>query len=67
MRIATISNLAPRKLGSIEDSLVAVVQAAARRGHKIDVFTLGPVHPTFRAGLRLLAHGGATSKLLSHI
>jgi glycosyltransferase involved in cell wall biosynthesis len=45
LRIATIFDLAPRKLGSMEDSIVALAQEAANRGHKIDVFTFPPVHP----------------------
>jgi glycosyltransferase involved in cell wall biosynthesis len=45
LRIATIIDLAPRKLGSMEDSIVALVEEAARRGHKMDIFTFPPVHP----------------------
>jgi glycosyltransferase involved in cell wall biosynthesis len=57
LRIATIIQLAPRKLGSMEDSLVALVEEAPRRGHGMDVFTFAPVHPVVasriaRAGSR---------------
>ncbi|MDP9201672.1 MAG: glycosyltransferase family 4 protein [Gemmatimonadota bacterium] len=45
LRIATIIDLAPYKLGSMEDSIVALVEEAARRGHKMDIFTFPPMHP----------------------
>lgn len=45
LRIATIVQLAPRKLGSMEDWIVSLVEEAARRGHRMDVFSFAPVHP----------------------
>jgi glycosyltransferase involved in cell wall biosynthesis len=45
LRIAIIFDLAPRKLGSMEDSIVALAEEAARRSHKMDIFTFPPVHP----------------------
>lgn len=45
LKIATIMNLAPRKLGSGEDSIISLVAGAARRGHRMDIFTFTPVHP----------------------
>lgn len=76
LRIATIVQLAPRKLGSMEDSVVALVEEAARRGHKMDIFTFPPVHPVVasrveRAGSRwknveaLLAQPFASTRLLA--
>jgi len=45
LRIAIIIQLAPRKLGSMEDWIVSLVEEAARRGHRMDVFTFAPLHP----------------------
>lgn len=45
MRIGLLMNLAPRKLGSMENWLVALCRLARMRGHAIDAFTLSPVHP----------------------
>lgn len=45
LRIAFLIQLAPRKLGSMEDWVVALVEESARRGHRMDVFSLAPVHP----------------------
>jgi glycosyltransferase involved in cell wall biosynthesis len=76
LRIANIVQLAPRKLGSMEDSLVAMVEEASRRGHRMDVMTAAPVHPVIMkrmesAGSRwqnfesLLANPVASARLLS--
>jgi L-malate glycosyltransferase len=46
LRIGFFIQLAPRKLGSMEDWVVALVEEAARRGHRLDVFSLAPLHPT---------------------
>lgn len=46
LRIGFFIQLAPRKLGSMEDWIVALVEEAARRGHRLDVFSLAPLHPT---------------------
>lgn len=45
LKIATIIDLSPRKLGSMEDSIISLVGGAARRGHRMDIFTFTPVHP----------------------
>lgn len=45
LRIAIIVQLAPRKLGSMEDWLISLVEEAARRGHRLDIFSFPPVHP----------------------
>jgi L-malate glycosyltransferase len=45
LRIAFIIQLAPRKLGSMEDWIVSLVEETARRGHQMDVFSFAPVHP----------------------
>lgn len=45
LRIAIIVQLAPRKLGSMEDWIVSLAEEAVRRGHRMDIFTLAPVHP----------------------
>jgi len=47
LRIAVFAGVAPRKLGSLEDTLVAIAQEARRRGHECTVFSLSPVHITF--------------------
>jgi len=44
LRIALIIQLSPRKLGSMEDWIISLVQEAARRGHQMDVFSFAPVH-----------------------
>jgi hypothetical protein len=36
LKIATIVQLSPKKLGSMEDSIVALVEESKRRGHRMD-------------------------------
>lgn len=43
--------IAPRKLGSFEDWVVAFVREGARRGHSIEVLGKAPAHATFLAEL----------------
>ena len=45
LRVALFLHLAPRKMGSIEAWLVALVQRLAQRGHTVTVFVREPVHP----------------------
>ena len=76
MRIALIMNLAPMKVGSLEDWLVAMAAEAERRGHSLDLFVLDPIHPlvrerllAFKAGLftvsELTAHPARSSRRLA--
>jgi len=51
LRLALLIQLAPRKLGSLEDWLVAFATEARRRGHSFDLFAHEPVHPTIRGAL----------------
>jgi len=51
MRIGLLFNLAPRKLGSLEDWVVAFAQAGGRRGHSVTVFGDEPIHPEVLAEL----------------
>lgn len=44
MRIGLLINLAPRKLGSLEQWLVAMSAEAKRRGHQLDIFGRRPIH-----------------------
>lgn len=76
LRIAIILQLAPRKLGSMEDWIVALAQEAGRRGYRVDVFSFAPLHPIVAsrietAGSRwydveaLLAHPFASARRLA--
>jgi glycosyltransferase involved in cell wall biosynthesis len=47
VRIALVMNLAPRKLGSLEDWVVALCREAAWAGHQVDAYGREPVHPVF--------------------
>lgn len=47
MKIALVMNLAPRKLGSLEDWVVAFCREAAWAGHQVDAYGREPVHPVF--------------------
>jgi glycosyltransferase involved in cell wall biosynthesis len=51
VRIAIIIQLAPRKLGSMEDWLISLVEEAARRGHRMDIFSFAPLHPVVASRL----------------
>jgi glycosyltransferase involved in cell wall biosynthesis len=67
LRIAHLIQLAPKKLGSMEDAIVCLVEEAAQRRHRMDVFTYPPVHPVISA--RIQAEGGRWSnvgELLEH-
>jgi glycosyltransferase involved in cell wall biosynthesis len=57
LRIAFLIQLAPRKLGSMEDWIVSLVEEAAQRGHRMDVFSLAPLHPEI--GRRIQAAGSS--------
>ena len=45
LRIALASDLAPRKIGSMEETFVAFAREAGRRGHTVEVLGRPPVHP----------------------
>jgi glycosyltransferase involved in cell wall biosynthesis len=47
-------DLAPRKRGSLEDWMIAMVREAAHRGHRIDVFGMEPIQPEIRLELERL-------------
>lgn len=47
LRIALLMNLAPRKLGSLEDWVLAFCREAARRGHLVDAWLREPMLPSF--------------------
>lgn len=51
LKIALVMNLAPRKLGSLEDWVVAFCREAAWEGHEVHPYGRAPVHPTFAARL----------------
>lgn len=67
MKIAHVINLAPRKLGSLEDWLIAVVQEGVRRGHVHNVFARRPVHADVSAVLRALGTEFATIDALEAV
>jgi glycosyltransferase involved in cell wall biosynthesis len=52
VRIAVLIKLSPRKLGSLEDWLIAFAAAAQRAGHALDVYGIDPIHPDVLARLR---------------
>lgn len=45
LRIALASNLAPRKIGSMEETFVEFAKRAHARGHDVTLFVRTPVHP----------------------
>lgn len=57
MRIALLMNLAPRKLGSLEDWVLAFAAEARRRDHELDFFGWAPVHEVFATKLKQLRVG----------
>jgi glycosyltransferase involved in cell wall biosynthesis len=63
IRIAVLANLAPRKLGSLEDWLVAFARVAQASGHHADVFGHDPIHSEVQA--RLAAHGSSWNTIAS--
>ncbi len=48
MRIAYLSNFAPRKLGTGENRLVELSREAKRRGHALTMYCHEPIHPDVR-------------------
>jgi len=67
LRVALILDLAPRKLGSLERWMLAVVDEAHRRGHMVDVFAREPRHPDIQQALVSLGAGwGAVDLLERH-
>jgi len=50
-------DLAPRKLGSFEDWLLAFCREARRRDHRVDVFGSQPIHPLIDDQFRQLGVG----------
>ena len=63
VRIAVLANLAPRKLGSLEDWLVAFARVAKASGHTADVYCHEPIHPEVLT--RLAAHGSSATTITS--
>lgn len=61
IRIALLIDLAPRKLGSLEDWLLAFAREGRSRGHVVDVYGKVPTHPVFLERLR--AHGAGWGTL----
>ncbi len=57
LRIALASDLAPRKIGSLEETFVEFARVAQRRGHTVSLIGRPPVHPWVAA--RLEASGTA--------
>src|SRR4051794_21698462 len=51
LHAALLLDIAPRKLGSFEELVVAVCNEARIRGHDLDVFTWEPVHPSVASGI----------------
>lgn len=45
LRLALFLELSPRRLGSFEDWMVLMATEGAARGHTVDIFTRGPIHP----------------------
>jgi L-malate glycosyltransferase len=60
MRLAIIMDLAPRKLGSFEDWIIAMCRVGRERGHEIDVYGRTPIHSVFKARLDQLVVGWNT-------
>jgi glycosyltransferase involved in cell wall biosynthesis len=54
LRVALLIALAPRKRGSLEDWMLAMVGEAKRRGHRMDVFGLEPIQPEIQLELERL-------------
>jgi len=54
-RIALCAGLAPRKIGSLEETIVSLSQTLVARGHAITVYVQSPVHAWFEA--QLARHG----------
>ncbi|MBI3792794.1 MAG: glycosyltransferase family 4 protein [Gemmatimonadetes bacterium] len=52
MRITLASDLAPRKIGSMEETFVAFARAARARGHDVHLLGRPPVHPWFARELQ---------------
>ena len=63
VRIAVLANLAPRKLGSLEDWLVAFARVAQASGHTADVYCHEPIHAEVLS--RLAAHGSSATSIES--
>lgn len=61
MRIAVLIDLAPRKLGSLEDWLVAFARVARRAGHDVDIYGREPIHSAVLDQLR--GHGAGWDTL----
>lgn len=51
MRIGLLINLAPRKLGSLEQWLVSMAAEARQRGHQLDIFGRLPLHADIQSML----------------
>jgi glycosyltransferase involved in cell wall biosynthesis len=60
LRLAVLIQLAPRKLGSLEEWLVGLATEARRRGHHFDVFGHEPIHPQVRTELTAAGAGWET-------
>jgi glycosyltransferase involved in cell wall biosynthesis len=64
MRIGLLLNLVPKKLGSLEDWIVAFTRLAAHQGHDVTVFTWSPMHPLLAAHLTEQGAACADLKIL---
>src|SRR5918996_1640518 len=64
MRLAIAIKLAPMKLGSFEDWIIAMCELARARDHEVDVYGLPPIHPVFKARLDQLGVGWDTAAAL---
>jgi L-malate glycosyltransferase len=60
VRIAMLINLPPRKLGSLEDWVIAFAAAAQRAGHTLDIYGLEPIHADVLDQIRLHGAGWST-------
>ena len=66
MRIAVLIDLSPRKLGSLEDWLVAFARVANRAGHSVDIYGREPIHGSILDQLRAHGAGWDTIDSLAH-
>ena len=66
LRLSLLIQLAPRKLGSLEEWLVGLATEARRRGHQFDVFGHEPIHPQVRSEFAAVgARWGTVASLTS--
>jgi glycosyltransferase involved in cell wall biosynthesis len=56
-RLALLLGLAPRKLGSFEDWIVALCREVCGRGDQVDIYSMPPVHPAVAEELKRIGAG----------